>query len=151
MSNKTLRDMVDWTQQFHRDMANSMQLSATQAKGERERMLLGYLVEHENELARMVGRYGENASDTALNTWVSAYMEQYPVLEEPPAYPPFNGMTTAEIMTAVQDQHGRVINIYDHLEDFVQSSANELVRDVKNLEEQEMLRISQSANRLEDI
>lgn len=150
MSNKTLRDMMDWTQQFHQDMANSMQSSANQA-GERERMLLGYLVEHENELARMVGRYGENASDTALNTWVSAYMEQYPALEEQPSYPPFTGMSTAEIMNAVQEQHGRVINIYDHLEDFVESSANELVRDVKNLEEQELLRISQSANRLEDI
>jgi hypothetical protein len=149
MSNKTLRDMVDWTQQFHRDMAQSMQLSAAQT--ERERMLLDYLVEHENELARMVGRYGENASDTALNTWVSAYMEQYPPLEQPPRYPPFSGMNTTEIMTAVQEQHDRIINIYEHLEDFVQSSANELVRDLRNLEEQELLRISQSANRLEDI
>lgn len=150
MPNKTLRDMVDWTQQFHQDMASSMQSSANQV-GEREQMLLGYLVEHENELARTVGRYGENASDTALNTWVSAYMEQYPALEQPPAYPPFNGMSTAEIMNAVQEQHGRVINIYDQLEDFVQSSANELVRDLRNLEEHELLRISQSANRLEDI
>ena len=151
MSNKTLRDMVEWTQQFHQDMADSMELSATQSTGERERMLLGYLVEHENELARMVGRYGENASDTALNTWVSAYMEQYPALEQPPTYPPFSGMNTAEIMTTVQEQHDRVINIYQHLEDFVQSSANELVRDLRNLEEQELQRISQSANRLEDI
>lgn len=151
MSNKTLRDMMDWTQQFHRDMAQSMQFSAAQTKGERERMLLGYLVEHENELARMVGRYRENASDTALNTWVSAYMEQYPPVEQPPRQPPFSEMNTAEIMTAVQEQHDRIINIYEHLEDFVQSSANELVRDVRNLEEQELLRISQSANRLEDI
>ena len=151
MSNKTLHDMVSWTQQFHRDMAVSMQASAAQTDGERERMLLGYLIEHENELARMVGRYGENASDTALNTWVSAYMEQFPPLEQPPRHPPFTGMNTTEIMTAVQEQHDRIINIYEHLEDFVQSSANELVRDLRNLEEQELLRISQSANRLEDI
>jgi len=143
--------MVDWTQQFHREMAESMQLSAAQTDNERERMLLDYLIEHENELARMIGRYGENASDTALNTWVSAYMEQYPSLEQPARHPPFSGMDTAAIMATVQEQHGRIINIYEHLEDFVQSSANELVRDVLNLEEQEMLRISQSANRLEDL
>ena len=151
MPNKTLHDMVDWTQKFHRDMAQSMQLAAAETNSERVRLLLGYLVEHEQELARMAGRYGENASETALNTWVSAYMEQYPPEDHPLEYQPFTGMDTAEIMTALQQQHDRVINIYRHLEDFVHGSANDLVGDLRNLEEQELLRISQSANRLEDI
>lgn len=150
MSNKTLQDMVEETQQFHLGMVRSMQMGYEQA-GERERMLLNYLMEHEQELARMVKRYGENASETALNTWVSAYTEQYPPEKYSPSVLSFSGMDTADIMTAVQEQHDRVINIYRHLGDFVEGSASELVGDLLHLEEQELLRISQSANRLEDI
>lgn len=151
MSNKTLRDLVGWTQQFHREIAESIEFAATQTNNEREQMLFGYLAGHENELIQMIDRYGENASDKALNTWVSAYLEQYPAVEQPPRHPSFNGMDTADIMNTVQEQHGRIVNIYEHLEDFVQSSAHELVSDIRHLEEQTLLRISQAANRLEDI
>ncbi len=151
MSNVTLRDLVKETQQFHQDMAESLELAATKTDDERTRMLLQYLVGHENELARMVGRYAENASDTALNTWVSAYTEQYPQPDQPFQAPSFERMDTADIMTAVQEQHDRVINLYEHQEDFLQSSAHELVRDVRHLETHELQRIAQGTNRLEDI
>ncbi len=150
MSNKTLRDMVLWTEQFHLGLARSLQMGASEA-GERERMLLDYLIEHENELARMVKRYGENASDTALSTWVSAYTEQYEPTGRSASVLSFKDKNTNDILASIQEEHDRILNIYRHLGDFVQGSANELVSDLVHLEEQELLRISQSANRLEDL
>lgn len=77
MSNKTLHDLIMWTEEFHLGMSRSLQMGSVHA-GERERLLLEYLIGHEQELAQLVNRYGENARATALNTWVSAYTEQYP-------------------------------------------------------------------------
>jgi hypothetical protein len=142
--------MVLWTEEFHLGMVRSLQMAASKAD-ERERMLLDYLIGREQELARLVNRYGENASSTALSTWVSAYTEQYPPEKYSPSVLDLGGKSTTEIMAALQEQHGRIINIYEHLEDFVHGAANELVSDLLHLEEQELSRISQSANRLEDI
>ncbi|MCR6652218.1 MAG: hypothetical protein NVV73_12295 [Cellvibrionaceae bacterium] len=150
MSNKTLHDLIMWTEEFHLGMSRSLQMGSVHA-GERERLLLEYLIGHEQELAQLVNRYGENARATALNTWVSAYTEQYPPEKYSLPVLDIKGKDTAAIMADVQQQHDRVINIYRHLKDFVESSANELVSDLLQLETREMLRISQSANRLEDI
>lgn len=150
MSNKTLQEIVLWTEQFHLGMSRSLQLANVQAN-ERERLLLEYLIGHEQELAQLVKRIGENASETARNTWVSAYTEQYPPEKYSLPVLDLKGKDTNEIMAEVQQQHERIINIYRHLKDFVESSANELVSDLWQLETREMLRIAQSANRLEDI
>ena len=58
MPNKTLHDVILWTQDFHREMSERLQQSAGEASDERVRMLLGYLSQHEQELAQMVGRFG---------------------------------------------------------------------------------------------
>ncbi len=150
MSNKTLRDMVLWTEQYHLGLARSLQMGASEA-GERERMLLDYLIQHENELASLVKRYGEKAGDTALNTWVSAYTEQYEPKERSPSVLSLKGKDTADIIAAIQEEHDHIINIYRHQADFVEGAANELIRDLVQLEEQQLHRISQSANRLEDL
>jgi len=132
-------------------MADRLQLAAKQTRNERSHMLLEYLAGHERQLEDLVSRFGDKATATALNTWVSDYEEQFHPSSHDRRDHPYADMSTAEIMNEVQEQHRRVIALYDHLEDFVQASARDLVKHVIELEEQELLRIVQSANRLEDI
>lgn len=151
MPNRTLHDMIDWTRNFHQHMHAILSQSAQQTKNERARMLLEYLAEHEHTLAHTIRRFDETASDTASNTWVSDYKEQFPPSEHDHPDRPYASMTTEEIMHAVNEQHLRVIGRYQNLKDFVQGAAQDLIEQIVEMEEQEIQRMAQSANRLEDL
>src|SRR5688572_5883293 len=151
MANKTLQDLLTNTQEFHSDMSECFSRSAKQANDERVKMLLGYLAEHEQTLAQQVADFAETASSTASNTWVSDYEEQFPPSKHDKRNHPYATMTTGEILNELHEQHRRIVERYKNLQDFVPGSGGDLLQQIIDLEQQTMLRMVQSANRLEDI
>lgn len=151
MANKTLHELILTTQKFHYELFECFDRSAKQANDERVKLLLSYLSEHEQDLAQKVAHFGEKASSTALNTWVSDYEAQFPPSKHDKRNQPYAAMTTGEILTELHEQHRRVVDRFKNLQDFVQGSGEELLKQIIDLEEQEILRMVQSANRLEDI
>jgi len=151
MANKTLQEMIFWTQAFHQELADCFDRSAKQTQDERAQLLLDYLAEHERTLAQKVVAFGENSKSTALNTWVSDYDKQFPPSHHDKRNQPYATMTTVEIMNELHQQHSRLVARYKNLQDFVEGSGGDLLQQIIDLEEQEILRMAQSANRLEDI
>ncbi|MBC6905204.1 hypothetical protein DWB84_06985 [Saccharophagus sp. K07] len=148
---KTLNELMIWTQEFHREMAERFQQAAKATTNERSRMLLEYLAGHENQLEELVERFREKAPENALNTLISEYKEQFHPSKHDSRNHPYATMETGDILHELEEQHRRVIRLYDHFEDFVQGSAREVLTQLVEQEEQTLLQMVQSANRLEDI
>lgn len=151
MANKTLHELILWTQNFHLELSACFERAAKQTQDERAKLLLEYLAGHESTLAQMVFDFGESAKSTALNTWVSDYDKQFPPSHHDKRNQPYATMTTAEIMNELHEQHSRLLARYENLESSVEGSSADLLRNIIDLEKQESLRMAQSANRLEDI
>ena len=69
MQVETLKDLLGWTQQYHHHLSACLEHCATKNDSERSRLLLDYLVKHEQHLEMLISGICDTASENALNTW----------------------------------------------------------------------------------
>jgi len=149
---ETLRDVLHWTRKFHQRLYHCFQHCVDEDENERARLLLAYLAEHENKLIRVLDGFEKTASSRALNTWCYEYVDRHPILRHKNCDSPFENMSTSEITAEVAHLHQEVINLYRYLNDRAESlSAQDLLKSLKEVEENESMLMVKNAINLEDI
>lgn len=152
MQVETLKDVLEWTRKFHSNLSDCLHQCAESNESERARLLLDYLAKHEDKLSGLVAEFEVGAEMKALNTWCYDYMEKHPILRSAGCDAPFQKLDAEEIMDVVTDQHEQVIDLYRYLHARADTeSIRELVGNLKSLEEQEAMLMTQAANRLQDL
>ncbi|SDJ97038.1 ATPase [Microbulbifer yueqingensis] len=152
MQVETLQDVLEWTTELHRNLAECLGECAKSNEDKRASMLLDYLAEHEERLAGLVDQFEVNAETRALNTWCYDYMDKHPILRSTRCDAPFQKLDAKEIMDVVADQHQQVIDLYRYLHARADvDTTRDLMEKLKSLEEHEAMQMTQSANRLQDL
>ncbi|GAB1259700.1 ATPase [Teredinibacter haidensis] len=151
MQIETLRDVLQWTGDYHRYLAECTRHCANQQLNQRAQLLLNYLSEHEKTLSTVLDAYEATADPHALNTWCYEFFEKAPVKPHYHCDKPFAEMDTQEIIEAIENQHQQLIALYQYLVGRADiPSAIELLEQLTALEEHEAMRMAHEANRLED-
>lgn len=152
MQVETIRDVLNWTISFHRNLKDCLLHCSKQNKDERSQMILRYLAEHEGSLERMVEGFENIADEKALNTWCYDYIDKHPIVEHGHCDSPFKEMDMSHIMEKTVNHHEQVLELYNHLYSRVDiDSAKELLETIQNVEENEIKRMVQTANRFSDM
>lgn len=152
MQVESLREVLQWTAAFHQNLKACLLDCSDENKDERARMILVYLADHEGSLERIVRGFSNTAESKALNTYCYDYLEKHPILKHGHCGSPFMNLDTDHIMEKIVDQHEQVLAMYDHLHSRVDiDSAKELLDTIRDVEENEIKRMVQSANRFYDM
>tara|TARA_R110001583_G_scaffold6774_11_gene34080 strand:+ start:7619 stop:8077 length:459 start_codon:yes stop_codon:yes gene_type:complete len=152
MQAENLKDVLDWSIEFHKQLSACLTDSADENENERAKLLLDYLAEHEQSLTKVIIEFEKTASSNALNTWCYEYLDKHPVMKHKHSDVPYAKLDTLQITEAVMHLHQQIIILYrDLAAQTVATSAHELLEELLSLEEHEAMRMSQSANRLEDM
>lgn len=152
MKIETLKDILHWTAEFHEQLSTTLTRSAANNEGEREKMLLDFLADHEERLAIVIEKYEKTGDQHALNTWCYEYLDNNNITLKHHTDIPFSELNVDEIMEVLVDEHQQVIELYRYLVSRADiSSAKELLESLVALEEHEMMLMSHAANRLHDL
>ncbi|WP_020407230.1 hypothetical protein [Hahella ganghwensis] len=152
MQAETLRDVLDWTINFHRELSQCLSQGAKIGADERSGMLLDYLAQHENSLKKVVTRIEQETSKNALDTWCYEYLEKYPVTRNQHCTVAFGDLNASQIVEVVMEYHHQVIELYRFLHAKAPTDdTRELLDALCQLEEHEAMSMAQGANRLEDM
>ncbi len=152
MQVETLRDVLHWTKGFHQHLSQCLSHCAENNINERARMILAYLSDHEKHLTDVVNGFEKSGEEHALNTWFYEYVQKHPIVQHVHCDKPFAELDATQIMAVIVEQHQQVIELYRDLASRADiPSSRELLEGLSSLEEHEMMRMSQSANRFEDM
>jgi len=152
MQVETLKDVLNWSREFHQHLASCMHHCADQNESERAKLLLDYLADHEQKLVVVLDGFKKTADVKALNTWCLEYLDKHPIIRHEKCDKPFAQMNADEIITEITHQHGQVIELYRYLRGRdAAPSYRELLDQLLSLEEHEAMRMTQAANRLHDL
>ena len=152
MKVENLKDIINWTRESHESLAKCMKRCANENENSRARLLLSYLAEHEEKLSTVLDEFNKSGNENALNTWCIEYLDKNPVILHKDDDKPFAEMTADEIMGTISRHHQIIIELYkDLLRQAEIPEAKELFEQLVSLEEHEVMRMAQAANRLGDL
>lgn len=149
---ETIEDVLKWTALFHQNLKNRLNKASEKNDQERARMFLDYLGDHESTLECQIREFIKRSDEKALNTLVYDYLDNQSILEHGHSDSPFKEQSLEYITGETVDLHEQVLELYSHLYDRVDTdSAEELLTEVRDLEENEIKRMVQTGNRASDL
>lgn len=152
METESVRDVLHWSTKFHASLAYRLDKSQDEAVGERERLLMNYLSEHEQLLADNYMRYQKATEMKALKTWSYEYSNTFPKGWMQDFQSPYSDMTSQEIILDVEAQHNSLIEFYQHLKRHAHiSEVVDLIDQLIDMEVSEAGEMTEASNRLEDM
>jgi len=152
MKVKTISDLIDWTRQMHRQIAERLADGSVHHEQEMARLLLSYLADHEAALEKMINGFEHRADSKALNTWVYDYLKHDPIDLHRSCDAPFAEMDVNAICLSVFDVHNQAIELYRNLLGRADiPEAQELLQALLAMEEHETMRLAQQTNRMRDM
>lgn len=149
MVTESIQDVLHWSTRFHTTLAYRLDKSQDYAPGDRERMLMNFLSEHEKLLADHYSRYQRADDMNPLKTWSHHYQQTYPKGWMRDFQEPYENMSTDEIVEDVEGQHHAVIQFYKTLK--AKATAPEVVELLElliELETAETCSMSEASSRL---
>ena len=152
MTIKTLGDIVNWTREFHQQLAECTEHCSQENKNERAQMMLTYLSQHEARLSEVVAGFEKLGQKKVLETWTNEYFNLHPILARESCDAPFSEMRSDDIVDSILSQHEEIIELYKFLEDRAEiSSVRDLMKLLRELEHNEVLLMVQAINRFADM
>ncbi|PCI21903.1 MAG: ATPase [Piscirickettsiaceae bacterium] len=152
MKVRNLKDIINWTRESHQSLANCMKRCVNENENSRARLLLNYLIEHEQKLSNVLVEFNKSGNEKALNTWCVEYLDKSPVILRSDNDRPFAQMEADEIMGTISRHHHQIIELYNYLLGQADiPEAQDLLEQLVSLEEHEVMRMAQAANRLSDL
>lgn len=152
MQIETLKDVLNWTREVHQHLASCMQHCADKNESKRARLLLDYLVDHEQKLVEVLDDFQKTTSANVLDTWCIEYLNKPKIECHGKCDKPFTQMNSKEIFAEISHRHEQVIELYRYLHSRAETPATrELLSRLLELEEHEAMRMARSANWLESL
>lgn len=145
---ETAQDVLDNARELHRLAGFLYQQLRDKAHDDRARMLLGYMVDHEQTMANNIARYERSAPAGILGTWI-----QYTLEESPQGFIDAldvnDNMSIDDITKIGQQVDSYLVNLF---EDVMQTAASPSLQDVfrslMSMEEEEKHTLTRAANSL---
>lgn len=151
MEPKTMADVLKLTQDWHQKMSKHLASSADATGSERNEMLLNYLSEHEDKLAKTLGTFLEKADLRALDTWFYEYTDRHKVIHQNPSDIPFSQMSNDEITGEIGQLHDQLVDLYTHLHERAESdTARGVLAQLLDIEESQSKTIISGAERSQE-
>jgi hypothetical protein len=151
MKIESMRDILNWTVQFHEQLAECLK-HCSPSHSERTKMAMQYLLSHEKHLAVLVKSFSDKAQFGELETLFIEYLEKNPIVLNEHFDGDFKNMNDTEISAIIIDQHQQVIALYSYLKgQAVIAHHEELLNNLLKLEKQEIVLMAQGLNRFQDI
>ncbi|WP_028241282.1 hypothetical protein [Stutzerimonas azotifigens] len=151
MKIERFEDLIDWTRNTHGRLSRCLARAASQHEQQRIQWLLAYLADHEQALARAIGRIEQHASPNALNTCIYDYLVREPVMLSGPCAKPYASMTLEGISREVFDIHNQVLELYRSLSRRAEiDGARDLANELLALEEHATLRMATQVGRVDE-
>lgn len=152
MQIETLRDILQWTQEFHQHLSKCLSQGAVESGDERAKMVLDYLADHEKSLTKIIHGFEVLGDQQALNTWFYEFVTKQPIVQNTHGDTKFSELDAVQIVEVVVDHHKQLIELYRYLAGRADTaSAREMLESLMSLEEHEIMRMVQSTNRFEDL
>ncbi len=152
MQVETLKDVLQWTQDYHQCLADCLQHCVDKNESERAKLLLSYLSDHEEKLVDALARFEKETEPRVLNTWCYEFLDKHPIKCDVTCEEGFSQMTPAEIISETTRLHQEVIELYRYLQERSDlPSSTETLTQLVELEKHEAMRMVHGANRLEDV
>ncbi|MBF56881.1 ATPase [Halomonas sp. FeN2] len=152
MDVRTFGELIDWTRQLHKHLADCLAHCADQHQEERARMLLSYLATQESEMQRVVARFEQTADAKALKTYAYDYLEHKPIRTHRTCDAPYAKLSVDDICREVFDFHEQTINLYRTLVGKAEiPETKDLLESLLDLEEHEAMRLVRQTGRMNDV
>ena len=114
MTPQTMNDVLSITQALHRQLADNLADSASDAP-EQSKKLLADMAEHEDNLARTLEIFQNESDPGPLNTWFYLYSDRHSIVKRDLSRVPFADMGADEIAEELATLHNQFIDLYTHL------------------------------------
>ena len=151
MQAQTFQYLVEWTSNFHRNLANKLEEGLDEQSDEKARRLMEYLVDNERKLSAEVEGFKNQADPKALKTWLYEHLtETLPPSDHREL--PFGEMDFEQISAEIFDVHNQVIETYKTMEARAAiPEAQDLMKRILELEQNETLRLADQITSYRDM
>lgn len=152
MEVETLRDVVRWTRGVHSELSECLSMCQKDNEDERAKLVLSYLSNHENEIAKVVDVFEKKGNEHALNTWCVEYVNKFKLDHGEFCDRPFSDLNAQEIVAIVVKKHQYLLSLFRFLSmQAAIPSAKELLDALSFFEEHETMIMVQATNRFDDM
>lgn len=154
MEIRTFDDLIIWARELHAHLSRCLAESATKNQEERARALLGYLSDHESELARITAEFEKQADPKALKTRLYDYLnnEHKPIKTNQTCDGHYDNLDFHGIVQEIFHFHDQLMDLYDSLAGKAEiPEAKELVESLRAMEEHEAMRLASQIGRMNDL
>lgn len=152
MQVETVKDVLQWTREFHEYLASCMRHCSEGNESTRTKLLLDYLATHESNLARFIEGFTRSGDASVLNTWCYDYLDRHPIVRHEKCNNAFSNLNTDQTIGVILWQHQQVIALYRGLASRIDApSVRELLDELLEVEEHEAQLMAHSTNRLADL
>jgi len=149
---RTLGELIGWTRQLHKHLAECMKHCTGHNEQEQAKALLGYLSKHESQMERIIEEFEDTAAPRILRTYIYDYLVHKPIETHRTCQGHYANLTFEEICKEVLDYHIQVIDLYRSLEARVDlPAAQELLSALLALEEHEAMRLARQTGWMRDL
>lgn len=125
MEPKTLETILDETEAYHGRLMAHLKHCRDKASGERERMLLDYIVDHEQWISSALYGLERKQYAGAMNTWFYEYTDRHAILFSDPEQIPFHEMPYEAINEEILEINDQIIDLFEHLKQRSESKGSE--------------------------
>ncbi len=152
MRYKTVKDILDWTAELHRQLADLARQYAEDPDHQRLKLVVDYLADHEAHLKQATLAFEKDIPEGVLATW----FYRAPDFEMPDLAEEAEALARADnieqVVSRVVDFHEQIVTIYRNL---AEQTNNDRIRDLFEslaaLEEHDKLRLVRNAHHLRDM
>lgn len=129
MEPKTLATILDEVDAFHQRLIAHLQHCRKQCTNERERLLLDFIIDHEEWLSSSLSSLERQQYGNALNTWFYEYTDRHAILFARVDEIPFHEMPYDAIAEKIRDINEQIIDLFQHLKERSESKSAEKALD----------------------
>ena len=149
---ETLKDVMDWTESFHRHMASRLAECADRHPDQRAQLLLRYLADHESTLTETMKKFGKESDKNVLDTWCYDHIDQSAIVYRDLCTTDFSTLGVDGIIQRVAEEHDEIVGLYRYLNERAETPKGAtLMGEILSLEEHQIMLMMQAANRLHDV
>lgn len=152
MRYKTVKDILDWTVEFHQQLGKLAGAAADDQQQERLKMLLDYLADHEAELRNAVQNIEDDVPDRLLATWFDRSPEiELPTLPEE-TDEAADAAYVDKMVGKVVDFHDHMVSVYTNLSEQTNNEQiGKIFTNLAELEEHEKINLVRGAQQMRDL
>lgn len=152
MQVESIKEALAWTQNFHQNLAGTLEAKKYESDDERTNMLLDYLTDCEESLVKDLESLKSAADSHVLKTWGYEYMENFPPKNALDHDGALANLGQEQVVKHVEERHNEVIELYEHLKSKAHvPEVYDFIDQVMELERNEAKKIAQSTNRLQGL